>query len=41
MREQTPTLTPALSLGEGAVSIPSLPEGERVRVAQVFTYNPG
>ncbi len=33
-REQAPTLTPALSLaeGEGAVSIPSPPEGERVRV---------
>src|SRR2546422_340551 len=29
-----PTLTPALSLteGEGAISIPSPPEGERVRV---------
>ena len=34
MREKAPTLTPALSLaeGEGATSIPSPPEGERVRV---------
>ena len=34
MHEDTPTLTPTLSLceGEGAVSIPSPPEGERVRV---------
>ena len=34
MREQTPSLTPALSLseGEGAVAIPSPLEGERVRV---------
>ena len=34
MREHAPTLTPALSLaeGEGAVSIPSPPEGERDRV---------
>ena len=34
MREQTSTFTPALSLaeGEGAVSIPSPPEGERDRV---------
>jgi hypothetical protein len=34
MREPTPTLTPALSLpeGEGAMSVPSPPEGERDRV---------
>jgi len=34
MREQTPTLTPTLSLseGEGDVSIPSPPKGERDRV---------
>ncbi len=31
MREPTPTLTPTLSLpeGEGAISVPSPPEGER------------
>jgi len=36
IREHTPTLTPALSLteGEGAISIPSPPEGERVRVRE-------
>jgi len=33
MREPMPTLTPALSLteGEGAISVPSPPEGERDR----------
>jgi len=37
IREQAPTLTPALLIeeGEGAVSIPSPPEGERVRVRGV------
>ena len=34
MREHIPTLTPTLSLseGEGVISIPSPPEGERDRV---------
>ena len=34
MREEAPSLTPTLSLGEGegALSIPSPPKGERVRV---------
>jgi hypothetical protein len=34
MRDQGATLTPALSLaeGEGAIPIPSPPEGERARV---------
>ncbi len=34
MREPTPTLTPTLSLpeGEGAISVPSPPDGERDRV---------
>jgi len=34
MGDDMPTLTPALSLseGEGAISIPSPPEGERDRV---------